>query len=95
MAISFHELIKDNTQKLYDRFQNRFSSDLKVKIVSYMLFAFNSEESIERVNGIQSAKNICASFLTDYAFKILLNKDELNILSTLHENNNDIWKYKF
>lgn len=94
MAISFHELIKDNTQKLYDRFQNRFLSDLKVKIVSYMLFAFNSEESIERVNGIQSAKNICASFLMDYAFKILLNKDELNILSTLHENNNDIWKYR-
>ena len=94
MAISFHELIKDNTLKLYNRFQNRFSSDLKVKIVSYMLFAFNSEESIERVNGIQSAKNICASFLTDYAFKILLNKDELNILSTLHENNNDIWKYR-
>lgn len=27
-------------------------------------------------------------------FKFFLNKDELNILSTLHENNNDIWKYR-
>jgi hypothetical protein len=94
MAISFHELIKDNTQKLYDRFQNRFLSDLKVKIISYMLFAFNSEESIEIVNGFQSAKNICASFLTDYAFKILLKEDELKILSTLHQDTSDIWKYR-
>lgn len=94
MAISFHELIKDNTQRLYDRFQNRFSSKLKVKIVNYMLSVFNSEESIKRVNGIQSSKNICASFLTDYAFKILLNKEELIILSTLHRELNDIWKYR-
>lgn len=94
MAISFHELIKDKTKKLYDRFQNRFSSDLKVKIVSYMLFAFNSEDSIENVNGLQSAKNICASFLTNYAFKILLNKNELKNLSTLHKDNNDIWRYR-
>ncbi len=94
MAISFHELIKDNTQRLYDRFQNSFSSELKVKIVSYMLSAFNSEESIERVNGIQSSKNICADFLTSYSFKNLLNKEELISLSTYHQKLNDIWKYR-
>lgn len=93
MAISFHELIKDNTQRVYDRFQNSFSSELKVKIVSYMLFAFNSEESIERVNGIQSSKNISANFLTNYAFK-LLNKEELLSLSVYHQEFKDIWKYR-
>lgn len=92
MAIAFHELIKDNREELYDRFKS-FDSALKVKIISYMMTVFSTEDSIKYANGIQSSKNICADFLTSFSL-MLLNLDELNKLSNFHAAKDNIWKYK-
>ena len=93
MAIAFYELIKDKyNRELYKRFQS-FETNLKIKIISYIMTAFNTSDSIERVNGIQSSKNQCADFLTSYSL-ILLSIDELKKLVLLHPNKDDIWNYK-
>jgi hypothetical protein len=89
MAITFHGLIKDNIRELYDRFKG-FSSDLKVKIIGYMMHVFDTEESIENFNGMQSSKNLCASFLTQHSL-ILLSPEELDKLLIDFSNTHNIW----
>lgn len=92
MAIAFHSLIRDNIQELYSKIKN-YDSDLKIKIISYMMSAFNTEESIRSVNGIQSDKNICASFLQRTSL-MFFDIEELEKLSKLHSRDDDIWKNK-
>lgn len=92
MAIAFHSLIRDNMQELYNRFKF-FDSNLKIKIISYMMSAFNTQESIESISGIQSSKNICASFLKRTSL-IFFDIEELETLSELHSSDDDIWKNK-
>jgi hypothetical protein len=92
MSIAFYDQIKDNRREVHERFKN-FESQLKIKIISYMMKAFNNSESIERVNGLQSSKNMCADFLTSHSL-ILFNLNELKELVVFHSGKNDIWKYK-
>lgn len=91
MAIALHSLIRDGyTGDIYHKFKS-FDRNLKIKIIHYMMYVFNSEESIKHENGFQSSKDNCAEFLRNYAFS-LLEVDEIKELYTYHSNNNDIWK---
>ncbi|MCS5422844.1 NACHT domain-containing NTPase [Psychrilyobacter sp. S5] len=92
MATSFHSLIRDNAQELYDGFKN-FDSKLRIKIISYMMSAFKINKSIEEVNGIQSPKNECASFLKRTSL-MFFDIEELETLSELHSSDDDTWKNK-
>lgn len=88
MAIAFFSIFKYKIE----RFKN-LNSDLKIKIVDYMICQFNTEESLESFNGIQSPKNMAASFL-ERSVLDLLELDELKSLKEKHTDSNDIWFYK-
>jgi len=85
MAITLHELFNYHE----DRF-NSIESSLKVRIIDYMMKEFNTKESIKNVDGFQSSKNICASFLRQDSLNIL-NLQELQSLQKLHRDEEDIW----
>ncbi len=85
MAIILHEIFGYH----YYRFNN-LESSVKVKIIDYMMNQFNTEKSIESVNGVQSDKNICAFFLHDNSLSILT-IEELKALQKLHKYEDDIW----
>lgn len=93
MAIGIHELIKSHLEEDYILFKEELNSNLKVKIINYMMNAFYTDESIKNVNGIQSSKNQCADFLKNSSLK-LLDMDELKKLKELQDSTNSIWKYR-
>lgn len=91
-AIGIYELI-EGFSKDFKVFKEELNSDIKVKIINYMMNAFYTEESIKNVNGIQSSKNPCADFLKNSSLK-LLDMDELKKLKELQDSTNSIWKYR-
>ncbi|WP_418186095.1 NACHT domain-containing protein [Aliarcobacter vitoriensis] len=91
-AIGIYELIKGFSRD-FKVFKKELNSDIKVKIINYMMNAFYTEESIKNVNGIQSSKNDCADFLKNFSLK-LLDMDELKKLKELQDSKNSIWKYR-
>ena len=78
---------------IFDHPINKFkslSSKHKVKIIHYLLSCFTNPESIEHVDGFQSEKKECASFLRDSALSLL----EDNALFELQDRRGvaqDIW----
>ncbi len=85
MAIRLHSLFHHH----HDRFKN-LETNLRVRVIDYMMNQFDTEESIKNVNGAQSLKNICASFLRHDSL-IVLNLQELQFLQKLHRDETDIW----
>lgn len=84
MAIAMYEVFNYNNFRLF----NLYPNPKRVLAVSKMMSAFNTEESIKSVNGIQSQKNICADFLRNQVLKVL-KLEECKELLKYHENN--IW----
>ena len=68
------------------------SSDMKVRAIDYMISCFNTPESIEYVSGLQSARDLCATFLRRDCF-YLLNLGELQELKIRRRNENDVWTH--
>ncbi len=87
-AISLYQLLEGNgIHKILDN----IAIDTKLKLVDYMMNAFNTEESIKSVSVVQSTKDSCASFLqTDALNNLTL--EELNQLVEKHKNEGDIWR---
>ncbi|WP_373069678.1 NACHT domain-containing NTPase [Sulfurimonas sp.] len=87
MAIAMHGVFSHNNFEIFKLYPN----PKKVSAVSKMMLAFNTEESIKSVNGIQSSKNICASFLTNQVLKRFMLEECEELLK---EHENDIWTNK-
>lgn len=88
-AIVLYDIIDyDRADDCFAKFDS-FSGNQKIKILDYMLTAFNTKESIQSVDGAQSSQNICASFLRQHALD-LLNTDELQQLLCNHADSS-IW----
>jgi energy-coupling factor transporter ATP-binding protein EcfA2 len=85
MAIRLHSLFDYH----HDRFKN-LETNLRVRVIDYMMNQFDTEESIKSVNGFQSSKNMCASFLRHDSLTVL-NLQELQSLQKLHRDETDIW----
>ncbi len=68
------------------------SSNMKVRAIDYMISCFNTPESIEYVSGLQSARDLCATFLRRDCF-YLLNLGELQELKIRRRNENDVWTH--
>lgn len=88
MAIALHSLFKYKMERF-----TILDDELKVKIIDYMIFQFNTEDSIKNVNGVQSGKPICGSFLRSNALNIL-DVNSLKNLYDLHLNDDDIWMHR-
>ncbi len=85
MAISFYSLFEYENERF-----NRLTSDKKAKIIDYMMSQFNTEESIQHIDGAQTYKAICASFLRDSILN-QMNSDTLLKLQEIRKNIYDIW----
>lgn len=83
-AIAMYDIFSHNKFRVFNAYPNPKCAS----VVSKMMSAFDTEASIEHVNGIQSQKNICASFLTNDVLKVL-KLEECEELLKDHEN--DIW----
>ncbi len=69
--------------------------DNKIKIIDYLMSQFNTNESIQHVNGFQSDKAQCASFLSDFALSLLGEEEgSLLALQNLRRNTDDIWTFR-
>ena len=86
MAMSLYQLLAEDGQHNI----NNLSSNIKWKLIDYMMNAFNTEESIKFVSGLQSTKDSCVSFLQDVLNS--LTSEELNHLVEQHEDEEDIWR---
>lgn len=84
MAIAMYDVFSHNDFLAF----NPYPNPKRVLAVSKMMTAFNTEESIKSVNGIQSQKNQCADFLRNQVLKVL-RLEEYEELLKYHEN--DIW----
>ncbi|PHR56050.1 MAG: hypothetical protein COA44_09285 [Arcobacter sp.] len=84
MAIAIHSVFSCNKFRAFTPYPN----PKRASVISKMMNAFNTEESIKDVNGIQSSKNICASFLTRDVLKVLKLEECKELLK---EHKNDIW----
>lgn len=84
MAIAMYEIFSYHNFRIF----NLYPNPKRASVVSKMMSAFDTEESITRVNGIQSQKNICADFLTNQVLQVL-KLEECEELLKDHEN--DIW----
>ncbi len=82
MAVAMYEIFTHNNFYTFKNYEKR------VAVVSKMMEAFNTEESIKSVNGFQSQRNVCASFLSHDALKAL-RLDEYEFLLKNHQN--DVW----
>lgn len=87
MAIAMYDIFSHNNFGAL----NPYPNPKRVSAVSKMMLAFNTEESIQSVNGIQSRKNTCADFLGNQVLNIL-KLEECEALLKEHEN--DIWSNK-
>lgn len=85
IAIHLYSLFQDQ----FERF-SKLTNDKKVKIIDYMMCAYNTEESIKLFSGFQSKKGMCASFLTDQGINSL-DIENLQKLKGLHKEEDDIW----
>ena len=66
----------------------RLDDSLKIKVLYFLMTAFDTEKSIKHKSGTQSNKDLCASFIRDSAF----NLKEINIYSELEQLlENTIW----
>lgn len=84
-AIAIHSIFKYNNDKF-----NVLERSLKVKIIDYMMNEFNTEDMVKHVEGFQSSRDECASFLKYYALgKLTL--DELELLKECRTDCDDIW----
>lgn len=92
-AISLHQAIQVPKKTKQSCQFNFLQSDIRIKIISYMFFCFNTEKSIESVNGIQSNKDLCASFLSREVLDVL-KLNELKELYKLHSSDDDIWSFR-
>ncbi|MGE4444771.1 MAG: NACHT domain-containing NTPase [Candidatus Altimarinota bacterium] len=92
-AISLHQAIQVPKKPKQSWQFNSLHSDIRIKIISYMFFCFNTEKSIENVNGIQSNKDLCASFLSREVLDVL-KLNELKELYKLHSSDDDIWSFR-
>lgn len=68
------------------------SSDMKIRAIDYMISCFTTPESIEHVSGVQSARDLCATFLRRDCF-YLLNLEEMQELQRRRRNENDVWTH--
>jgi len=84
MAIAMYDIFSHNNFRAF----NPYPNPKRVSAVSKMMLAFNTEESIESVNGIQSRKNTCADFLRNQVLKIFRLEECEELLK---EHKNDIW----
>ena len=93
IAISLKEFISPHYyEENLIKFEELNSSQ-KVKVINYMISAFNTKESIKHSDGAQSNKQLCASFLDGNAL-YLLNVEELEKLKESHNDKDDIWRNK-
>lgn len=83
-SIILHSSFSKNNYKIFELYED----SLKIKLIHLMLLTFNTEKILEHKNGIQSPKDLCASFLKNTIF-VILNKDALLEILKLHTN--DIW----
>ena len=84
MAIAMYEIFSHKNFRIF----NPYPNSKRASMVSKMMGAFNTEESIKSVNGFQSQKNVCADFLTNQVLKVL----KLEECEELLQNHiNDIW----
>ena len=86
MAVSIYSLFEHDSKKL-----KKFSPDIKLMIVDYMMDVFSTEELIKFQSGFQSSAACCASFLSREALYLFESLEELNALLKSHSNENDIW----
>ena len=71
---------------------SNINSNLKIRFIDYLMNVFDTEKSIQFVNGFQSDRDNCASFLERNALN-QLNLNELNKLQNARKNKtNCIWK---
>lgn len=84
MAIAMYELFSHKSFRIFNPYPNL----KRASVISKMMGAFNTEESIEHVNGVQSQKNMCANFLTTQVLKVLEIEEYEELLQ---EHENDIW----
>jgi len=88
MAISLYSLFEHKIE----RFES-IESNIKVKLVDYMITQFNTEDSMKSVSGFVSPKVSCAFFLTNKALNFL-KPNELKQLLNFHHDEEDLWKYR-
>jgi len=86
MAISIYSLFEHKLEKF-----KSFNSDIKIKIIDYMMHVFNTEELLKFQSGFQSAAARCANFLNREALYLFASPDILNALLKSHCDENDIW----
>jgi len=87
MALALQFLISNDYQCF-----KQLKKDYKVKIIDFMMCQFTTEESIEEINGVQSAKNICVSFLRRSIFSNdLLDLDDFQSLENIRIDKEDVW----
>lgn len=82
-AISLYMVLGYDTKKFF-----RLDDSLKIKVLYFLMTAFDTEKSIKFKSGTQSNKDLCASFIRDSAF----NLKEINIYTELEQLlENTIW----
>lgn len=84
MTLAMIQMFANNNFRIF----NHCPNSKRVSMVSKMMSAFDTEESIAHVNGLQSQKNKCGNFLTTQVLQVL-NLEEYEELLKDHEN--DIW----
>lgn len=88
-AISLYQTLGFNWR---DANLSEIKGNIKIRLINYLMNIFDAEKSIEFVDGIQSDRDNCASFLSGGALE-KLNLDELNKLKNIRKNKTDcIWK---
>jgi hypothetical protein len=88
MAIHLRSLFQYKPERF-----SKLSNNKKIQIINYMMCAFDTEESIKSINGFQTHRAECASFLTNTALNSL-NIESLQKLKGLHNDGDDIWSYR-
>ena len=86
MAVSLYNLLKHSSYVLF----NTGSTEFRVKVIDYMFSVFNTEQSIQSVNGYQSQQSQCASFLTNVVKTLSIK--ELQALYLSRQTEDNIWR---
>lgn len=75
-AISLYMILGYDAKKFFS-----LNDSLKIKVLYFLMSAFDTEKSIKFKSGIQSNKDLCASFIRDSAF----NLKEIHIYTELEQ----------
>lgn len=90
MVITLSKILKGNWLDNYRNFKE-LEPGIRVKVLTYMMKEFNTEESIGFRSGLQDPEDGCREFLREHSLS-LLRLEELQDLLENFKDNDNIWK---